>query len=414
MGNRRKIKDLARSVPGVGKILKEKEQLYQTNIRQKEQIERLQQKLYEKSHEKKDFIWPLLKNEILELEQKSPKKQRSLPKRTPPFDLNWVVPAVSSSSGGQADIFRAIKYLTQKGHDCRIYIFDPMERSSLKEQKEIIEKRYRGVGSKIFYNSKKIDDCDAIFATHWLTAYKVANFRGQGNKYYYAQGYEPHTQPMGYLSFLAEQTYSFGLKGIVLGEWLAETLSEEYGMRCDYFDFGYDPDEYFLVNSQPRTDILFYAQPNKAHRGFELGIMALELFKAKNPTYKIHLFGEDISRYKIPFSYVNHGIVSISELNDLYNRCAAGLSLSFTNISLIPLEMIASGCQPVVNDAYQNRMIKYRKLVSYAKPSPVAIADVLNSEAGRNKNGLKIKLPLSYSWDYSNEQIENILIKDLG
>ncbi len=407
------IKKLAQSVPGLGKILKEKQMLHQDNIRQKEQIERLQLKLSEKSREKKEPLWPLLKTEILKAERLTVKEKPRIGHK-PPYKLNWVVPAVSPSSGGQADIFRTIKFLTAKGHDCLIYIFDPAERSDLKEQRQIIKERYPGTGDNVFYNSLNFDDCDAIFATHWLTAYPVRNFGGKGKKYYFAQGYEPHTQAQGYLSYLAESTYSFGFRGVVLGKWLAEKLNGEYKMECEYFDFGYDPDEYFVDNHGSRGAVLFYAQPSKAHRGFELGIPALEIFHKTNPSCKIHLFGEDLSGYNIPFPHVNHGILVVEELNQLYNRCNSGLSLSFTNISLIPLEMIAAGCQPVVNDAYQTRQIKYSKMVSYSRQSPQAIADALSGALRNNPSGLNLKLPEEYSWDHSNLQIEKILTKDLS
>lgn len=58
-----------------------------------------------------------------------------------------------------------------------------------------------------------------------------------------------------------------------------------------------------------------------------------------------------------PFRCVDHGLASPTELNAIYNCCFAGLSLSLTNVSLVPLEMLAAGCIAVVNDAAHNRIV---------------------------------------------------------
>lgn len=421
MNNSDILKKIAQQTPAIGRILKEKSVLYETTKTQEKHIRvlekqkiKLQNEIAGRSSKKIKPIWPLLEKEILKASQgKSTIKNHAI-NHQPPFVLNWILPAVVTSSGGQSDIFRTIKFLTDHGHDCSMYIFDPHERSSLSEQKKLIAAGFPGLSNKVYYNAKTITDCDVIFATHWLTAYPVHNFNGKGRKYYYVQGYEPHTQPAGYLSYLAESTYTFGFRGLTLGQWLTDKLSKEYQMKCDFFDYGYDPDEYSIKSTQPRKDIIYYAQPQKAHRGFELGMMALKIFHRENPSSKIHLFGADLRSYEIPFPHEDLGILSVPQLNELYNRCAAGLALSFTNISLIPLEMIAAGCQPVINDSYHTRKIKYADWVKYADPNPIAIAEALSKATRANRQGLRIKLEANYSWDHSNQQIENILIKELA
>ena len=289
MSRRYDMKKVARIVPGLRRVLIEKDALSQLTRRQKAEIEYLAdknrhlEKALGKRAQKIEIMPQLLKEEVLKAEHRKKTPNEAVIKHSPPFELIWVIPAVKVGSGGQADIFRTIIFLSKRGHNCKIYVFDPAGRSSLAEQKQLIREYYPELKSAIFYNSKKIVDGDAVFATHWITAYPVYNFGGQGRKYYYAQGYEPHTELAGYFNHLVEETYSFSFQGIVLGEWLAEKLSREYKMKCDYFDFGYDPSKYFLTNQPRSRDIFYYAQPLKAHRGFELGMMALEIFHAKNP-----------------------------------------------------------------------------------------------------------------------------------
>ena len=72
-----------------------------------------------------------------------------------------------------------------------------------------------------------------------------------------------------------------------------------------------------------------------------------------------------------------HGTLSPVQLNELYNRCAAGLVLSATNVSLVPHEMLASGCVPVVNDAPQNRLVLANDHIAYTEATPHQIAEAL-------------------------------------
>ena len=123
--------------------------------------------------------------------------------------------------------------------------------------------------------------------------------------------------------------------------------------------------------------MVFYARPEAARRGFELGLMAIEAFAIRQPEIELHLYGDKMG--KLPFRFVDHGRVSPQELNTIYNQCYAGLSLSLTNVSLVPHEMLAAGCIPVVNDAAHNRIVLDNSFVRYAQPYPQALAAELEA-----------------------------------
>ena len=91
----------------------------------------------------------------------------------------------------------------------------------------------------------------------------------------------------------------------------------------------------------------------------------------------IHFYGEPPG--KLPFRAVDHGFLNPTQLNELYNRCVAGLVLSATNVSLVPHEMLASGCIPVVNDAEHARIVLDNDHVAYAPPTPFELANALNT-----------------------------------
>lgn len=413
------LNKLAKRIPRLRDLLKERE-LLQARVKElearsvslSEENQELRQKLEAKLKVKTDIIWPLLKKEIEKVDFDHTAMVKPNKKHEPPLALNWVVPGTNLSSGGHQDIFRTISYLSGKGHDCQIYIYDVRQESNLTEQKQLLKSRYPNLRAEIAYNTSNFRDCDGIFATHWVTAYPVYNFAGRGRKYYYVQDFEPFFEPAGYLNYLSEKTYQFGFRGLTLGPWLSKKLARDYKMQCDYFDFGYDPMQYQRLPGEKTKDVLYYIRPHTARRGVELAIMALERFHARNPDSTIHLFGSDTTKLKIPFPFVSHGVLDTEKLNALYNKCAAGIVLSFSNMSLIPLEMIAAGCTPIVNDAEYTRMVKYSDWVEYTQPTPKAVASALERvvRSGPHK---QLTNPDRFSWDHSNETIEKLLIQDL-
>jgi glycosyltransferase involved in cell wall biosynthesis len=100
--------------------------------------------------------------------------------------------------------------------------------------------------------------------------------------------------------------------------------------------------------------------------------MALDLFAERHPEVEIHLYGSETKR--LPFAATHHGICTPERLNELYNRSIAGVVLSATNVSLVPHEMLAAGCIPVVNDAEHNRMVLDNSQVAYAPATPFELA----------------------------------------
>ncbi len=191
------------------------------------------------------------------------------------------------------------------------------------------------------------------------------------------QDFEPYFYAVGSDYVLAENTYRFGFTGVTAGGWLAGKLHREYGMPTSSFDFGAERENYSLTNRDRRTELFFYARPVTERRGFELGAMALDLFARERPDIRINIAGWDVSRFGLPFAFVNLGSMRVDQLNAVYNRCAAGLVLSMTNMSLLPLELLASGVIPVVNDGPNNSEVSDNPFIEYAPASPRALADRL-------------------------------------
>lgn len=298
-----------------------------------------------------------------------------------PLTVAWIMSPPGETSGGHQNIYRFISYLEAAGHTVRIYLYS----ANLSTSAEAV-RSMTTASSAFAHNLASVEqytqagvaaDVDAIVATGWETAYPAFRDSSAARRLYFVQDFEPYFYAVGTESVLAENTYRFGFSAITAGGWLARKLSSEYGMTTRFYEFGADREHYNVTNTARRNEVFFYARPGTERRGFELGLMALDLFARERPGYTINLAGWDVSEYTIPFAYRNLGSMPIHELNAVYNRCATGLVLSMTNMSLLPLELLAAGVIPVVNDGDNNVQVSDNPFIEYASASPRALADRL-------------------------------------
>ena len=262
------------------------------------------------------------------------------------------------------------------------------------------------------------EDIDVLFATGWETAYPVFNMKNPAHKMYFVQDFEPLFYGMGSKAVLAENTYRFGFYGITAGRWLTKKVGE-YGMKADFFDFGADLDIYRPTGkTSKKKQICFYARPVTERRAFEIGVLTLAKFHQIHPDYNIVFFGWDVSDYDIPFPYENRGIVSPVELSSIYHDSQACLVLSLTNASLLPLELLAAGCVPVMNDGENNRLvIGENSDIVYTLDSPIELAkglDEVVSDPDIEARCQRIsKSAESSSWDASYEKFAKIIMREV-
>lgn len=332
--------------------------------------------------------------------------------------IGWVLSPLSAGSGGQNTITRFARYLKEQGHEITVYIYEGIQPQSTNEAKKILKRNFNcDVDVK---KIKEYEESDALIATGWETAYPTFNIKTKAHKFYFVQDFEPFFYGLGSKSVLAENTYKMGFYGITAGKWLTKKVSE-YGMKADYFNFGADLDIYRPASAdhmKKKNKVVFYARPVTERRAFELGIIALDIFHKKHPEYTIEFIGWDVSDYKIPFPYVNRGILSHENLAALYHESAACLVLSLTNVSLLPLELLAAGCIPVMNEGDNNQMVLGENdNIHYAPASPIQLANELskvveirdiNKAAKKASESVK-----TLSWDDSYKKVESILMREV-
>lgn len=292
-----------------------------------------------------------------------------------PLRVAWVCRPPGEGSGGHTTMFRMAAALERRGHRCVLYI-DDRHGWALDQHRRTVRAWWPWLAAEVRDLREGIADAHAVLATSWETAYPVLASPARGARCYFVQDFEPAFHPAGSVALLAEETYRFGFHGIAAGRWLAELLGSRYGMAAEHFDFGLDRGLYGLGGGEGERDgVCYFCRPSTPRRAHELALLALARFAERRPGSPIHIYGERPGR--LPFAFVDHGLLPPPRLAELYRRCAAGLVLSATNVSLVPCEMLACGCRPVVNEAEHNRLVLGDAAAHYARPTPAALAAAL-------------------------------------
>ncbi|MEY6432685.1 glycosyltransferase family 4 protein [Thioalkalicoccus limnaeus] len=293
-----------------------------------------------------------------------------------PRSMNWIVPAFSLGSGGHLNIFRMIAMLESRGYPCRIFLPEQAQLTDAAHARELINTHFVPLAAEVGIGLDAMPCCEFVVATGWDTAYWAKAFTGARHRLYFVQDFEPYFYSRSSEYALAEHTYRMGFVGLTAGGWLAEKLRTRYGMTTHAFGFSFDKDRY---RPQPRLPgprrVFFYARHVTPRRGFDLGLLALERVHRRCPDVEFVLAGWDCSAFAIPFPYRDMGVAPLDELPGLYAQCDVALVLSLTNLSLLPLEVMACGC-PVVSNRGPNVewLLRDGENASLADPTPDALA----------------------------------------
>lgn len=336
--------------------------------------------------------------------------------------LNWVVPEMGKGSGGHTTIFRFISNLENLGFHSRVYLFRSANfttnesiREFLKENFPILDLRV-----EIFCDVKYAEFAHATFATSWDTAYFVRNFNNTISKYYFVQDFEPQFFAVGSEYEFAENTYKMGLRAITAGDWLKNKLRNEYGMSAESFSFSYDKDIY--VPGEKLDDVkrvFFYARPVTPRRDFELGLLALNELSKKVEGLEVVFAGWDVSNYEIPFTHQNRGVVTMEELAEIYRQCDLCLAISNTNLSLVPLEIMASGSVAVCSKGENSSWLVNEENSILVDYDPNDIADKMayylnNPEATEVIKKKGLEFAKKSDWKKEAEKVASAIKKGIA
>jgi WsaF, C-terminal domain/WsaF, N-terminal domain len=299
------------------------------------------------------------------------------PPRGTPLSVGWICSPPGPGSGGHTTLFRMVEAVEAAGHACVLYLYDRFH-GELSRHQQVIRKHWPRLRAEIRSVATGLEPLDAYVASGWQTAHILAA-RGDlpTRRLYLVQDYEPYFYPRGTEYALAEDTYRFGFRCIAIGWMVASLLEEKFGIHAPVAKYGCDTSIYELTNPDDRSGVVFFARPRVARRGFELGVLALQEFHRHHPEQDIHIFGDTSA--EVPFPAIQHGGLTPQRLSELYNKCRAGLTMSFTNVSLAPAEMIACGVIPVIGNLRCTQADLDTPHARWINPTPRALATELCS-----------------------------------
>lgn len=265
--------------------------------------------------------------------------------------IAFIIPGMPAYSGGHTSILRLGTYLCRRGHEVSYVSYEPVSRERMRRNAIINFHQFEG---QLLPPSGLDSSYDIAVATTWLSAYHLYRHRHRyGYKAYFIQDFEPAFYPEGDLYWLALNTYRMGLHLISLGKWNKIRIEGATEVRnVDWIDFPFEKNQYKIVyvpkRPADRIRIAVYFKLD-TKRGPHILLQALERLACELAENKkacdIFFFGAP--RYlKLPLGR-NLGQLDHRRLRDLYLRCDLGVVGSFSNMSLVDYEMIASSL-PVV------------------------------------------------------------------
>ncbi|MGJ7514107.1 rhamnosyltransferase WsaF family glycosyltransferase [Pseudomonas baetica] len=294
--------------------------------------------------------------------------------------INWYIPPIGKGSGGHLNIFRFMRHLGNLGFTNRVIIVEENSGVSVTKVKSTILEWFKLDNIDVYYIDASIPSAAVSIATSWQTAYALNNISAKTHKCYFVQDYEPWFYPAGTEYALAEQTYRFGFHGFTAGSWLSNLLNDQFGMQATALGFSYDRALYkphANANKGAAKRVFFYVRPPTARRAFDLGVLVLAELAQRIPNITVVMAGWDVHHYEFPFSCDHAGLQNPDQLAKLYSSCDAALVLSLTNLSLLPLEIMACGVPVVSNRAEYTEWLLNDDVAMLAEPTIDSLASAL-------------------------------------
>ncbi|WP_186509952.1 glycosyltransferase [Synechococcus sp. RS9902] len=349
------------------------------------------------------------------------------------LQLHWVIPDFSPGGGGHMTIFRMVKHLERQGHRVTIWVLNPVRSRHAADLRDDVLKHYQPIQAKVLPldTSFFFSSGDAVIATSWQTVEAVTQAQGFKERFYFIQDYEPFFYARGSEAVQAEATYKQGLACICASPWLDHIMRERYGAWSRPFWLAFDHRIYNCTAEQLRErwqrqheddqafHLAVYARRFTERRCVELAFAGLERLCRTNRNIVVHLFGDPRPPEHLGCPAIHHGVINAAQLAKLYQFCDLGISLSATNYSLIPQEMMASGL-PVVDLAVESTEAIYPEgVIALAPPSAEGLANTIqllldSPETLQKQAEAGLEWVSQFSWEKAGIAVEQALIRRIS
>ncbi len=310
--------------------------------------------------------------------------------------IQWFLPYLAHAYfGGVYTILRFADHLRQQyGVESRFCLYDARpDEGTIGRLRTEIQGTFPGLADSLVTGSKvdgheqfgHLPDADAAIATLWTGAYPLLRFNRVKAKFYFVQDFEPQFYPAGAGSALVEQTYRFGIPGIVNTPGLAAAY-RSYGNDAVSFVPAVDPA--YTPPVTPRSSdpdrpvrIFFYGRPGTPRNAFGLGLASLAKVKEQyGDRVEIVAAGEAWRPGAFGFDGVIENLGRLPGLEavaDEYRRCDIGLVFMFTkHPSYQPFEFMATGMVTVSNENPDTAwFLRHEQNSLVAPPAPSLVAE---------------------------------------
>jgi len=347
----------------------------------------------------------------------------AFPQKNPEKCFIWFVPDWTNVwGGGHYTLFRfANHFANRDGIRNIIYIYNDTKRRDV----ETIEKELNGAipncKLKVIIDPNLLPECDVAFATTWQSAYDVKAFPYTKTKFYFMQDYESQFYAYGTRSMQANNSYKFGFYGVTGGPWLRQTF-ESYGGEAQNYIFSTDKNIFYPIDNGKVRDkvskIFFYGRPSTERRCFELGLSALAEIARLYPEVEIVIAGLQLDS-EMPFKATLLGNLSLKATGDLYRTCDVGIAFSGTNLSYLPVELMASGCPVLTNNGPQTEWYCNNENSMLVDPVSAAVVEgfkkLYDSKELRQELVTKgLEKSVSTSWEKEMDKIYDFVVSKLS
>lgn len=340
------------------------------------------------------------------------------------LDIHWVIPDFGVGGGGHMTIFRMVHWLEYFGHRCTIWV-KGLDAEQANPAYERVLKHYQFVKADLRVLDETIFETqgDILFATSWDTAATVHDAKGFKQGCYFIQDYEPMFNARGARSIMAEATYDLGLASICASPWLRHLVETRHEGWARHFYLSYDREFYYPPETLDRGNdvprIALYGRIATERRCVELALLALEELTRRGVQFHVDVFGSEGDFKGLECAMTNHGILSSDELGRLYRVADLGICFSGTNYSLVPQEMMGCALPVVELDVESARFSIPDEAAFFAKPDPMAIADLLEKllsdpDARRAKAEQGLGWASQHDWEMAARTVESALLERLS
>jgi glycosyltransferase involved in cell wall biosynthesis len=329
--------------------------------------------------------------------------------------IAMIIPAFTRGSGGHSLLFQIFSRLEQRGHICSVWVHEYS--SSLDNVwpgvlRHNINEFFTPIEAPLYKGFAEWHGADVVLATGWQTVHPALLLDRGHAKAYIVNDHEPEFYATSTESTIARDTYRHGLHCLAGSPWLQELLIERYGATADSFEYGVDHDVYRPRPIRRRRDtVVYYARHETPRRAVPIGQMALAELHRRRPDLRIVLFGTNHPVWT-SFPHEHASLLTPEQLSWLYSEATVGLSLSLTNFSLIPKEMLACGLPCVeLEGVAAESIFGPDGPIELAPAKPALLADaierLLDDDRLRDRRSAAgIEFAARCTWDRATDQVE--------